>query len=60
MPADSTKTITVPLTLTNDRSAQGIINTIQAAYGTNHLRASQISPVAAALLQRQACRTDSI
>ena len=30
---DSTKEVTVPLTLTDDRSAQGIINTIQGAYG---------------------------
>ena len=40
---------TVPLTLTNDRSAQGIINTIQGAYGTT-ISASQINPVAAAML----------
>ena len=40
---------TVPLTLTNDRSAQGIINTIQSAYGTT-ISASQINPVAAAML----------
>ena len=48
--ADSTKTTTVPLTLTDDRSAQGIINAIQGAYGQT-ISASQISPVAAAMLQ---------
>jgi len=47
--SDSIKTSTVPLSLTDDRSAQGIINTIQAAYGTT-ISASQISPVTAALL----------
>jgi Carboxypeptidase regulatory-like domain len=41
---------TVPLTLTDDRSAQGIINTIHTAYGTT-IAASQINPVAAAMLQ---------
>src|SRR5580692_1648289 len=30
---DSIKTTTVPLTLTNDRSTQGIINAVQGAYG---------------------------
>ncbi len=53
MQADATSTATVPLTLTNDRSAQGIINMIQGAYGTT-IAASQISPVAAGMLQRQA------
>ncbi len=47
--ADSLSDFTVPLTLTNDRSAQGIINMIQGAYGKT-LGASQISPQAAALL----------
>jgi hypothetical protein len=47
--ADATSENTVPVTLTNDRSAQGIINTIQGAYGKT-ISASQISPVAAALL----------
>jgi len=46
----STQDATVPLTLTDDRSAQGIINTIQGAYGKT-ISASQISPVAAAMLQ---------
>jgi hypothetical protein len=47
--SDATSTATVPLTLTNDRSAQGIINMIQGAYGKT-IGASQISPVAAGLL----------
>jgi hypothetical protein len=47
--ADATSENTVPLTLTNDRSTQGIINAIQGAYGTT-ISASQISPVAAAML----------
>ena len=48
--ADSTKTPTVPLTLTDDRSLQGIVNTIQGAYG-NTIAQSQIDPVAAAMLK---------
>ena len=51
--ADATSENTVPLTLTNDRSAQGIINAFQGAYGTT-ISASQISPVAAALLNAKA------
>ena len=47
---DATKDATVPLGLTDDRSAQGIINTIHSAYGQT-ISASQISPVAAAILQ---------
>jgi Carboxypeptidase regulatory-like domain len=47
---DATKTATVPLGLTNDRSTQGIINTIQSSYSQT-ITASQVSPVAAALLQ---------
>jgi hypothetical protein len=47
---DATKDATVPLGLTNDRSMQGIINTIQSAYGTT-LNASQINPQALNLLQ---------
>src|SRR5579884_129507 len=46
---DATKDVTVPLTLTEDRSSQGIINLIQSSYGKT-ITASQISPVAAALL----------
>jgi hypothetical protein len=39
----------VPITLTNDRSATGIINAIQADYGTT-VTAAQLSPVAMAML----------
>jgi len=46
---DSTKDVTVPLGLTDDRSDQGIINAIKSSFGTT-IGASQISPVAAALL----------
>jgi Carboxypeptidase regulatory-like domain len=46
----ATSTPTVPLSLTDDRSAQGIINAVQGAYGTT-IAASQIDPVAAKLLQ---------
>jgi hypothetical protein len=49
---DGNKTITVPLGLTNDRSTQGILNTIQASYGAT-LSASQLSAPALALLQQQ-------
>ncbi|HTR36433.1 MAG TPA: TonB-dependent receptor [Bryobacteraceae bacterium] len=47
--SSSIKTPTVPLSLTDDRSAQGIINAVQAAYGKT-ISASQIDPVAAKLL----------
>lgn len=47
--SDATKTATVPLSLTDDRSTQGIINTIQSAYGKT-ITAGQINPAAAALL----------
>jgi hypothetical protein len=47
---DATKDATVPLGLTNDRSTQGIINTIQSTYGQT-ITSSQISPVSAAILQ---------
>ena len=47
--ADATKDATVPLGLTNDRSAQGIINAIQSSFGTT-ITASQISPVTSAML----------
>lgn len=46
---DSTKDVTVPLGLTNDRSAQGIINAVQNSFGTT-IAPSKISPVAAAML----------
>ena len=45
----STKDVTVPLGLTDDRSTQGIINMIQATYGTT-ITASQINGAAAQLL----------
>jgi hypothetical protein len=50
---DATQTITVPLALTNDRSAQGILNTLQAAYPTTPVNASQLSAPAVALLQQK-------
>src|ERR1700722_4537584 len=48
--SDALTTATLPLGLTNDRSTQGLINTIQSTYGKT-LSASQISPQSAALLQ---------
>lgn len=48
----SNSTLTVPLTLTNDRSTTGILNTIQSAYGVT-LAASQLSAPAVALLQQK-------
>ena len=45
----STKTTTVPLGLTDDRSTQGIINMIQATYGTT-ITANQINSAAAQML----------
>src|SRR5579864_1522996 len=45
----STKDVTVPLGLTNDRSTQGIINMIQATYGTT-ITSSQINSAAAQIL----------
>jgi Carboxypeptidase regulatory-like domain/TonB dependent receptor len=45
----STKTVTVPLGLTDDRSTQGIINMIQATYGTT-ITSSQINQAAANIL----------
>jgi hypothetical protein len=50
--ADATKDVSVPIGLTDDRSAQGIINAIQTSYGKT-INASQISPVAAAMLQQK-------
>jgi hypothetical protein len=46
---DALSDATVPLTLTNDRSAQGIVNMIQTSFGKT-ISASQISPQAAAML----------
>ncbi len=48
--SSSTKDTIVPLSLTNDRSTQGIINMIQTDYGTT-LTAGQINPAAENLLQ---------
>jgi len=45
----STKDVTVPLGLTNDRSPQGIINMVQATYGTT-ITAGQINNAASQLL----------
>jgi hypothetical protein len=47
---DSTKDTTVPIGLTDDRSAQGIINAMKTSYGST-ISATQISPQAASLLQ---------
>ncbi len=47
---DSTKDVTVPLGLTDDRSTAGIISAVKSSFGTT-LAASQISPVSAAILQ---------
>jgi hypothetical protein len=47
---DSTKDVTVPLGLTNDRSVQGIINAVQSSFGTT-LTPSQVSPVSLGILQ---------
>ena len=47
---DSTKDVTVPLGLTNDRSVQGIINAVQSSL-RHHPYASQISPVSLGMLQ---------
>src|SRR5580658_9227091 len=45
----STKDVTVPLGLTDDRTTQGIINMIQATYGTT-ITSSQINSAAAQIL----------
>src|SRR5579859_2226256 len=45
----STKDVTVPLGLTNDRSTQGIINMIQTTFGTT-ITSSQINSAASQLL----------
>jgi hypothetical protein len=45
----STKNATVPLGLTNDRTTQGIINMIQATYGTT-ITSSQINSAASQIL----------
>ena len=48
--SDAMKDVTVPLGLTSDRSAQGIVNAIQTSYG-KAITTSQISSVAQSLLQ---------
>lgn len=48
--SESTKGVTVPLGLTDDRSVQGIINAVKATSGAT-IAASTVSPQAAALLQ---------
>ncbi|MGO4881310.1 MAG: TonB-dependent receptor domain-containing protein [Bryobacteraceae bacterium] len=48
--SDATKEVNVPLGLTNDRSAQGIVNMVQSSYGSK-ITPSQISPVALNMLQ---------
>src|SRR5580700_6192508 len=48
--ADATKDVDVPIGLTNDRSAQGIVNMMQSSYGKT-ITPSQISPVALSMLQ---------
>jgi Carboxypeptidase regulatory-like domain/TonB dependent receptor-like, beta-barrel len=47
--AESTKDVTVPLGLTDDRSPTGIINMIQSTYGKT-ITASQIDPAAMKML----------
>jgi len=47
---DATKDAVVPLGLTDDRSAQGIVNTIQSSYGQT-ISTGQINPVALSILQ---------
>jgi hypothetical protein len=46
---DATKDVDVPLTLTDDRSAAGIVSMISSTYGKT-ITASQINPVAMSLL----------
>jgi hypothetical protein len=48
---DATKDVTVPIGLTNDRSAQGIVNALQTTYGGNPIAQSLISAPALAILQ---------
>jgi len=48
--SDATKDVTVPLGLTDDRSTQGIINTIKSAYGAT-LSPSQLNAASVNLLQ---------
>jgi carboxypeptidase family protein len=48
--SESIQDATVPLTLTNDRSVQGIVNAVNAATGKT-ITASQVSPQALAMFQ---------
>ena len=47
---DATKDAVVPLGLTDDRSAQGIVNAIQSSYGQT-ISTGQVNPVALSILQ---------
>jgi hypothetical protein len=47
---NGSKTASVPLHLTDDRSAQGLVNMLQADFGTT-ITASQINPAALSLFQ---------
>jgi len=49
--ADSTKDATVPLGLTDDRSAAGIAAAVNSTYGTTSFTASQVNPVSLAIFQ---------
>ena len=49
--SDSTKDVTVPLGLTDDRSPGGIAAAVNATYGTTSFTPSQISSVAQSILQ---------
>ena len=48
--SDATKEVSVPIGLTDDRSAQGIVNAIQTSYGKT-ITPSQVSSVALGMLQ---------
>ena len=48
--ADATKDVNVPIGLTDDRSAQGIVNAMQTSYGKT-ITTAQVNPVALAMLQ---------
>jgi len=49
--SDSTKDVTVPLGLTDDRSQGGIAAAVNATYGTNSFTPAQVSTVAQNILQ---------
>jgi hypothetical protein len=48
--SDATKDVSVPVGLTNDRSAQGIVNAMEASYGKT-ITTSQVNPAALSMLQ---------